>query len=143
MPFVAGNEIDAFCDRCNKDTPHTVIEVHSGVVQEVRCMHCKDNHRYQRPHSVPKPKKKAAKPRQRRAVKRRKEPAGPPQEWQDRIMGREPEDAKPYSIKTTFELNDVIEHKKFGFGVVTGLDPEGKIEVAFRENRKILVHGRS
>jgi ribosomal protein L44E len=143
MPFVAGNEIDAFCERCNKDTPHTVIEAHSGLVHEVRCMACKATHRYQRPHSVPKPKKPAAKPRQRRAVKKRAAPAGPPPEWQDRIMGREPENAKPYSIKTTYDLNDVIEHTKFGFGVVTGLYPDGKIEVAFREALKVLVHGRA
>lgn len=58
-------------------------------------------------------------------------------------MGREPEAARKYSIKETFDLHDVIEHKNFGYGVVTAVAPDGKIEVAFREGRKKLVHDRT
>ena len=143
MPFVAGNDIDAHCEQCSKDTVHIVIEVHAGVVQEVRCKDCKDKHPYKKPHSIPKPKKTAKKvAKGRRTTKKSAKQIGPPQEWQDKVMGCDPDYTKPYGIKETFELNDIIDHKKFGLGIVTAIDPDGKIEVAFREDRKKLVHNR-
>ena len=145
MPFVAGNEIDAHCSKCGKDTKHTVIEVHSGIVQVVRCMDCKDQHAYKKPVAYVPPKKKPARSTAKRGTRKKKEPVevGPPREWMDMVMGKEPEVVKPYTIKETFTLNEIVEHKNFGLGVVTELHPDGKITVAFRESRKKLVHGRS
>ncbi len=148
MPFVAGNEIQAFCPTCGRDTDQTVIEVHSGLVLQVRCMTCKEVHPYKRPHGPLRPKKQAKTPRSRpRAAKKKTQkakaaPAGPPKEWDDLVLGKDPELFTPYSMKQTFELNELLVHPKFGQGVVTELRDGNKIEVAFHEGYKTLIHNR-
>jgi hypothetical protein len=147
MPFVAGNEIQAFCPDCGTDSANTVIEVHGGLVLKVRCMTCKVENRYHRPHGPPLPEKKAKTPR-RAATKttkrtKRGDPPGPPPEWVERAMGKQDEDFRVYSMKESYRLHELVGHPKFGTGVVTEVRPEGKIEIAFREGRKILVHSRA
>ena len=41
-----------------------------------------------------------------------------------------------------FDQDDVIEHTKFGYGLVTEIRAEGKMEVLFKEGTKLLVCGR-
>jgi len=147
MPFVAGNEIQAFCSNCGKDTNNTVIEVHEGLVFTVRCMECKETYQYQRPHGPPRPEKEAKPPKKprsttKRTKKKKAEPAGPPREWDDLVLGQDPEMFVPYSMKESFQVNDLLLHGKFGQGVVTEVRPDDKIDVAFREGHKILVHQR-
>jgi hypothetical protein len=108
-------------------------------------MHCKEQHRYQRPHAPPPPARKAATPRakpRRKAATRKPVEVGPPQEWQDKVMARVPEHARPYSLQETFVVDDIVDHKTFGLGVVTVVAPDRKIEVAFRDGRKKLAHSR-
>lgn len=144
MPFVAGNEIEAHCPKCNSDREHTVMVVHGGLVHEVRCTKCSEVHAYKRPLKPKKPtkaKKAAAKPR-KRAKKAAPKEQGPPPEWQELVFGRDAEEARPYSIKETFGIRDFIFHSKFGLGVVTELHDHNKLSVAFKDGMKKLIHGR-
>ena len=146
MPFVAGNDIDAHCPKCGKDTHHTVMVVHGGLVHEVRCTECRDVHTYKRPHKPKKPSKAAASAKRTRK-KPRKKAAKTEQsstmEWHERVFGVDQESARPYSIKETFAANDFVVHSKFGLGVVTQLYEDGKLDILFKEGLKKLVHGRS
>ena len=146
MPFVAGNDIDAHCPSCGRDRTHTVMVAHDGLVQEVRCRECKAVHPYKRPLVSKKPEKPSkAHPRPRAAKPKKAEPKhqGPPQAWEDRVIGCDPEAVRPYSAREAFAIDDVLSHPKFGLGVVTELQPDGKIDVAFKEGLRRLVHGRA
>jgi hypothetical protein len=48
--------------------------------------------------------------------------------------------ARAYSIKNTFSENDVIEHPKFGTGLVQSTVKGNKIEVIFKDGPKLLIH---
>ena len=39
-------------------------------------------------------------------------------------------------------MNDVVDHPMFGRGFVSAIRDAGKIEVTFRSDVKVLVHGR-
>ena len=147
MPYVAGNEIDAHCPMCKADLGHTVLEVNEGLVRSVRCEKCAHEHQYQRPQTPSKKKapKKAVKPKAKRTTKpasSRRKNDSPPQEWQERALLSDLEEPRPYALKETFAQNDLIAHKKFGEGLVTAVQPDGKITVAFKDGYKTLVHGR-
>lgn len=144
MPFVAGNDIEAHCPKCNIDREHTVMVVHGGVVHEVRCTECRDVHPYKRPHKPKKPTKakKPAATKRKRTKKAAPKEKGPPAEWQELVFGRDPEEARPYSLKETFEIRELIFHTKFGLGVVTDLHDHDKLSVAFKDGMKKLIHGR-
>lgn len=49
---------------------------------------------------------------------------------------------RPYSIRETYDLNDLIDHGSFGAGIVTQIIDEYKIEVLFQQGTKVLVHSR-
>jgi hypothetical protein len=50
--------------------------------------------------------------------------------------------ARRYSAKERFALGDVVEHPKFGAGTVIRMSTDGKIDVAFPEGSRTLVHAR-
>lgn len=47
----------------------------------------------------------------------------------------------PYSMKTAFEVDSVIQHPKFGLGVVTALT-NSSVQVVFEDQERSLVHNR-
>jgi ATP-dependent DNA helicase DinG len=64
----------------------------------------------------------------------------PKTEWEKALAEKEVSAAKPYSMYDVFSQGDLIAHEAFGYGVVTTLQPDNKIEVLFKAGFKILVH---
>ena len=62
-------------------------------------------------------------------------------DWQARKNSSQQENATPYSMKSTYELNTLIEHPRFGTGFVTAVLPH-KIQVTFQDQVLFLVHAR-
>lgn len=50
--------------------------------------------------------------------------------------------ARRYAASERFEVGETVEHPKFGSGTVTRIGLDGKIEVVFGEERRVLVHAR-
>ena len=51
-----------------------------------------------------------------------------------------PRAGRQYSPKVHFSLGEVIEHPKFGSGTITAVNGDGKIDVAFTDGKRTLVH---
>ena len=66
----------------------------------------------------------------------------PEQIFEALIEGKDISQPVRYTIRDTFEKEMVIDHKKFGLGLVTEIRSGDKIEVTFREGVKTLIHGR-
>ena len=62
--------------------------------------------------------------------------------FEDLLAGKDLSAAQPYSPKRTYTVNDVVDHPTFGRGFVSAVRDGGKIEVTFRSDVKLLVHGR-
>ena len=62
--------------------------------------------------------------------------------FEELITGRDISQPTRYTIREEFEVDAVVDHKKFGIGVVTKVMADQKVEVTFREGVKILIHGR-
>jgi hypothetical protein len=58
------------------------------------------------------------------------------------MEGRDVSKPIPYKFTRKFNLDDVIQHKTFGIGLVTRVISEKKMEVLFEESSKLLIHGR-
>jgi hypothetical protein len=54
------------------------------------------------------------------------------------IAGRTPKDFAPYSIGASFAVGQLVNHKKFGDGVVMEINAEKKVTVLFEEGSKLL-----
>jgi hypothetical protein len=132
-----GGEIDAFCTRCEMVLAHTIHAMLSGRPVKVECNTCHAVHRYRNPPGRPGP----------RATGARSAEGGPKRaaaEGFDQLLSaRDVGAAQPYSPKKRFSLNDVVDHTVFGRGFVSAIKDGDKVEITFRGDVKVLVHGRA
>ena len=131
-----GGEVDAFCTKCQLTLAHTVHAVVSGRPVKVECNTCHGVHRYRDP-----PGQTPTRPAGARPARPAREKA-PVVAFEDLLAGKDLAAAQPYSPKRTYSMNDVVDHPTFGLGFVSSIRGAGKVEVTFRSDVKLLVHGR-
>ncbi|PIE33829.1 hypothetical protein CSA56_09970 [candidate division KSB3 bacterium] len=131
--FNAGDEVDSYCMSCKLMLMHRIVAVVDGKPEKVVCGTCNRKHKY-RPNLPKSRQPKTAKKTTR--IRRSKDPA---LLWEEAMTGKDLSNPKPYSISGAFLENDIIDHKKFGPGLVMQLMGEGKMEVIFKEGTKLLV----
>lgn len=139
--YSAGHDIDTYCSRCKLDLAHVIIALSAGQPVRVLCKTCNSEHAFR------KPKRKTTGVTKRAASKKSttSAPQGPlsTEAYHQMLSGRDLSRSRRYTIKETFEVDDVVDHKKFGIGLVTKMLGDQKIEVTFREGVKILIHDRA
>jgi hypothetical protein len=118
----AGSQIDAYCPSCKAVKPHIVVAMKGTRAAKTDCQVCGSVHPYRK------------NPPDTRAKKR--------SQYEDAMEGRDLSKPVPYKITRKFNLDDVIEHKTFGVGLVTRVISDKKMEVLFEDSTKLLVHGR-
>ncbi len=130
----AGGEIDAFCTKCELTLAHTVIAVMGGKPVKVECNTCHAVHRW----------RDAGGRVAGTAAGRAARPARPkpPVEEFEAVLAAKRGAPTSYSPSRLFSVDDVVDHPIFGLGFVSALRDGGKMEVTFRSDVKLLVHGR-
>jgi hypothetical protein len=131
-----GGEVDSFCTKCQMTLAHTIHAIVSGRPVKVECNTCHGIHRFRgdAPAATPsKPRVPGAKPaRERPTIV----------SFEELLREKNLAMAQRYSPKTTYQLDQVIEHPTFGLGWVSAVRDASKIEVTFRADVKILVQGK-
>ncbi|HEX9400706.1 MAG TPA: hypothetical protein VF912_11405 [Anaeromyxobacter sp.] len=130
-----GGEVDAFCTKCELTLAHTVHAVVSGKPVKVECNTCHGVHRYRDANG----RVTSARPPKSERPSRARPEVVP---FETLLASKSVADAHPYSAKRTYAMDDVLDHPTFGRGFVSGVREAGKIEVTFRSDVKVLVHGR-
>lgn len=133
-----GGEVDAFCTKCELTLAHTVHAVVGGQPVKVECNTCHGVHRFRG--ALPRsstPKGAAA--RGERPARAKAEVIG----FDTLLAGKRTDAARPYSPKQTFGVDDVVDHPMFGRGFVSAVRDGGKVEITFRSDVKLLIHGRA
>ncbi len=148
-----GDEIDSYCTTCKLVLAHQVVALVDGNIERVICKTCGKQHKY-RPHP---PKSKETKSemsseatstsqkevattaKKTSRIRKTKDSAS---KWEELFAGKDVSHAKIYSMNRVFAQDDIIEHKQFGYGLVTEIRAEGKMKVVFKEGLKLLACGR-
>jgi hypothetical protein len=131
-----GGEVDSFCSKCELVLAHTVIAMVGSRPVKVKCNTCQGEHRYRPAPGAPVEgasvaARKAARPAREKKVEISFE----------ELLAARKKPAVPYSVKRTFAVDDVLDHPTFGRGFVTAVRTD-KVEVTFRGDVKVLIHGR-
>lgn len=131
--YSAGKEVLSLCGKCKLTLAHTIVSMKDAkTIGKVECRTCKGTHAYKDPSASTKKVKTKATPRTRAK-------SIPVNEMWTNEMAKASGKARIYSIREKFEAGDILDHKKFGAGIVqTQID--GKIEVLFQHEIKTLVH---
>jgi len=131
-----GAEVEALCPKCKSATVHVIEVIKTPTLMKVMCKACLSSHRY-RPVGAGAGKKSAK-------VKKAKKPKADPQTREERKWNRlleqaDKDKAVSYSMNSSFTENDVIDHTKFGVGVVVKILDHGKITVIFQDGLRNMV----
>ena len=136
MLYSVGQEIEAYCGKCQVVQGHTVVELKGPRISRVRCETCKDVHAFRKTH----PKPTAASAEAQKAATERRRVAKAAAAFAAAMDNTDATNAVPYRHTTRFDADDIIEHQAFGVGRVMRILADNKIEVLFRSSSKILVH---
>ena len=145
--LTAGGEIDAWCTRCRLDLGHRIIAMVSGRPKRVVCMTCGSEHNYRAPKSE---ERSASASAPRRAAGAGKPAAAKPKaasvaraEWESRVNGQAVAAFTRYSMDQTFRVDQLVTHKKFGEGYVSGVPSADKVTIVFRDGEKTLAQNKT
>ncbi len=130
-----GKEVVTHCSKCSHDLAH-IIEVMADTTTplRVKCKTCGASHKFK--------VKKAAKAKSTRARKPRVSSEQKLMNlWEAGIAKSKGETSK-YNIKTKFNIGEIVDHPKFGLGVVEKALDANKIEVIFKTVSKVLMHNK-
>jgi Zn ribbon nucleic-acid-binding protein len=130
-----GSDVEAYCPKCKADTTHVVISKYEDEIRRVQCNPCGDVHSFRKPRGeveddVPEPI--AAK---KRALL--KKPT-----WEEFFAKHGEKNGKPYEFRENYSENTIVTHPKFGRGFVSEVMSDSKVEVSFKDARRVLVHNR-
>lgn len=131
LPAVAKN-IFVMCKKCEKDRYHKVLAHKTSTSAKIQCEVCKSIKTY----SIKKKKSSATKTKTTRT--RKKTTAS---RWADVVLRLESETPEKYTIKGKFSEEALIQHPKFGEGLVLESQSD-RIIVLFSEGEKTLMHNR-
>ncbi len=136
-PKVGGDTL-AYCTRCKEDRGHVIAAMVDGRPVRVICKSCQSQHNYKAGKGA-----RDASPREKRVrVTTPKVVQDAPFEvWEKRMRSAGGKPTRNYTVATSFELGDIVQHAQFGLGFVEEVKKGGKIRVVFRTEEKILVHG--
>ena len=121
-----GGEVEALCPKCKGATIHVIEVIKTPELMKVMCKACMASHRY-RP-ATPENTKKLVKTKK---VKKAKVDAKSREEkkWNRMLEQADREKAISYNMNRSYTENDVIEHMKFGVGVVFKIMDTSKIKI--------------
>lgn len=134
--FKVGSNIDAWCTKCKLVLAHTIEAVAESIIKRVQCNTCRGKHQFKS--SEPGTKKigiSVKKP----SLSKNKSKAS---DYAKLLVGRDLTKAAGYHTSRQFTKGEVINHSKFGVGVVVDERDISKIEVLFESGPKILIHAR-
>ena len=132
-PPKVGGDVLSYCGKCKMELAHVIIAMIDTRPAKVQCKTCRSPHNY-RPGE---PAHKTSAPKKQRVPKTYVKAS---EYWEKKMGEKNSDDLRPYSIKDKYVLGDVIQHPKFGMGIVELVQTNGKITVLFRDGEKILVH---
>ena len=130
-----GSDVEAYCPKCKGDTTHVVISKYEDEIRRVQCNPCGDVHSFRKPRGdveddVPEPI--AAK---KRAMMKKVT-------WEEFFHKHGEKGGKPYEFRELYHDNVIVTNPKFGRGFVSEVLSDSKVEITFKDSRRVLVHNR-
>ncbi len=137
--IAVGKEVLSQCSKCKHALAHIIVTMkNEKTIGKVQCKTCEHTHVYKDPSKVKLKKAKA----KSKTGRRKSSENSISDIWMEAI-NKSSSKSQAYSIKNNFIIGDIIDHTKFGPGVVEKLMDQDKIEVIFRHDIKILMHNKN
>jgi hypothetical protein len=144
-------KVDAYCSACRIDQPHQVLTESASQPLLVKCSACD----MEGPYMAPRDRVKAALKQvvERKQVDRERERLRGKlvelnskgklnkQVWEELTEDRDADEATEYAMSASLEALELVEHPKFGLGVVVERTEERKVCILFEDRPRLMVCG--
>lgn len=134
--LTVGKDVLSLCSKCKLNLGHTIVAMKDTKhIAKVKCNTCGTIQSYKDPsHS------KANKTRTKKTSSVPSKVISVSDLWMEKMSSTRKK-STPYAMDATFVQGDIIDHVKFGPGIVEKV-VDDKIEVIFRHEIKTLVHNK-
>ena len=134
--YSTGGYIEAWCTKCKMELGHTIIAMVDNLPKKVKCNTCDGKHNYRtKPSERSRTKPKIT-------TRKRKSKEATYEEYISRLTGGDLSGAKKYNISGCFEKDEIIDHSKFGIGVVLSIIKINKMEILFKDGPRLLIQNQ-
>jgi hypothetical protein len=151
MKNTTKNKVDAYCGACRMDQVHRVMVAAEQQPIVVRCTKCEAEGAYIRPRArikaglravvqLKKVVRKREKLRERLAELRSKGRLDK-KIWRELTKDRDAGDATEYRTNASLDALELVDHPKFGLGVVVERTAERKACILFEDRPRLMVCG--
>lgn len=140
--YSAGDEVDSKCTKCKLVLAHVIVAMMGDKIARVKCNTCGGEHAYRAPPSASEATAKRRRAERKAAVAESTIGEITAEDYEKLIKGHDLTKAAKYSLKAPLGRHDVVDHPKFGIGLVVELREGNKAHIAFPEGGKVLVHSR-
>lgn len=140
--YRAGDEVDSRCTKCKLVLAHTVVAMVGDQIARVKCNTCGGEHAYRPPPTASEATAKRRRAERKAATESRFQGMASADEYPELIRGHDISQPEKYSPKMALTRDTVVEHPKFGLGLVVELKEGNKAHIAFPDGGRILVYGR-
>lgn len=145
-----GDDVEAWCTRCKMNLNHRVIALTAQGIQRVHCLTCLGDHKYYPPKGEKAARLEAVREKTGVASAARstrspaeRNSARAESEWNTFMKDVSPDVfARPYRVTESYRSGEFLEHPVFGTGKVVDVLGAERIEVIFREGRKVMICNR-
>jgi hypothetical protein len=135
--LTVGKDVLSYCTKCKLNLGHTIVAMKDVKhIAKVKCNTCLTLHAYKDP-SV---SSKQNKTRTKKTLMTPSKIISVSDLWMEKMSSTKKK-STPYSMDLKFLKGDIIDHTKFGPGIVEKV-VDDKIEVIFRHEIKTLVHNK-
>jgi hypothetical protein len=136
--LTVGKDVLSYCTKCKLNLGHTIVAMKdSKHIAKVKCNTCLTIHAYKDPSTSSKQNKTRTKKTERTPSKI----ISVSDLWMEKMSSTKKK-STPYAMDGKFHEGDIIDHVKFGPGIVEKV-VDDKIEVIFRHEIKTLVHNKA
>lgn len=138
--ITVGKDVLSFCTKCKLNLSHTIVAMKdTKSIAKVKCNTCGTIQSYKDPSNST-----ANKTRTRKSAtstsKASTKVVSISDLWMEKL-NKTTAKSQPYGIDQKYKEGDVIDHTKFGPGIVQAVNAS-TIEVVFRHEIKMLVHNK-
>ena|SRR3989304_7454645 len=135
--YTVSGPVDGWCTKCKLVLGHTIISMVNNLPAKVKCNTCNSEHKFRTKQSG------TSKPKSAKSTSPAKKIKTQEVNYNDYISRLTEHDltrVRIYSMDGSYKKDEIIEHSKFGVGIVLSLIQNNKIEMLFKDGTKILVH---
>lgn len=126
-----------FCKKCDVDRYHKVLTHTTSTSAKIECEVCHSKKAYSLPKAGTARKAPAAK-----GVRKTVRKSSHADEYNQLMMNRGSEAGLPFSIRTKYQIDQKIDHPKFGPGFVKAVLID-RMDVMFQDELKTLMHNKT